>query len=152
LKFSNLVLGVKQSGEFAGREYLDLTTFKDKKAHKLSLGCPSLQSEPGFHDMVADPDNSLCIVKIYKAYKKHFPEDYDGPFLRRQKPDKEVRNECRANNKVGGQANEFIMMADLTTKRKFGKNYTSKICNEVAEMAGLEDSRGKIDCCMCILC
>jgi hypothetical protein len=102
--------------------------------------------------MVADSDDSLCIVKIYKAYKKHFPEDYNGPFLRQPKPDKEVQNErTRANNKVG-QANEFIMMADLTTKGKFGKNYPSKICNENAEMVGLEDSRGKIDCCMCILC
>jgi hypothetical protein len=144
LRFSDLVLAVKQSGDFIGRECLNLLTFKDEKAHKLSLGNPSLRFEPGYHDMIADPTDRLCIVSIYKAYKKHFPEDYTGPFLRRPRPAKEINQE-RRRNKQNKEEDKFIMFADLAAKGKFGKNYTTKICNEVAQMAGLEDSRGRTD-------
>jgi hypothetical protein len=150
LKFSDLVIGVKQSGEFAGSEYLELKALRDKKAHTLSLSNPTLRNDVGFHDMVAHPEDPLCIVKVFKAYREHFPEDYEGPFLRRPKPLKAVRKELGTNRirAQQGEPAEFIMMANLSEKGKFGKNYPSQICDEVAKMVGLVDSRGTLHCCV----
>jgi hypothetical protein len=74
-----------------GREYLKLKALRDEKAHKLSLSNPTLRNDVGFHDMVAHPEDPMCIIKVIKAYRQHFPEDYKSAFLRRPKPQKAVR-------------------------------------------------------------
>ena len=66
LLFDMIDLHVKQCGPFIGRECLNLKGPKTEKMHKLSLTNMECCSESGFHDMVANPKDSLCIVGIFK--------------------------------------------------------------------------------------
>ncbi len=81
LTFDNFELHVKQSGPFIGRECLNLKCLKTEKALKLSLTNTELCSESGFHNMVSNPNDSLCIVAIFKLIRRHYPEDWKGSIL-----------------------------------------------------------------------
>jgi hypothetical protein len=92
LTFSNFELYVKQTGPFAGRECLNLKDLKTEKKHIISLGQPVLRNEQGYHDMVTNPGDLYCIVRIFKLFRAHFPEDWKGEILCRPKPEKAIRN------------------------------------------------------------
>jgi hypothetical protein len=81
---------VKQSGEFAGREYLELKALRDEKAHKLSLSNPTLRNDVGFHDMVVLPLRTLCASSSSSRHtasiflKTMRVPSYDAPSHRRR--------------------------------------------------------------------
>jgi hypothetical protein len=125
---------VKQSGPYIGRECLNLKSLKTEKTRKLNLSNTERRDETGFHDMVANPNDTLCIVRIYKILRSHYPEDYKGSILRRPLPQKEVD----ILQKFLGKG-KFVPMADLSKKGKFGKNYTTTVCRRVAARCGFEN-------------
>ena len=133
MTFDDFEIKVKQAGPFIGRECLNLKSLKTEKARKLSLTNTERRDENGFHDMVANPDDVLCIVKIFKALRRHYPKDYKGMILRRSIPMKEVKFLSKSSKE------SFIPMADLSEKGKFGKNYTTEVCRRVARCCGFED-------------
>lgn len=133
LTFSNFELYVKQTGPFAGRECLNLKDLKTEKKHVISLGQPTLRNEQGYHDMVANPSDPFCIVRIYKLFRAHLPDDWTGEILRRPKPYKEVRK------LIDNQKGLFVMMADLGPAGKFGKNYPTEICRRTAMRCGFDN-------------
>jgi hypothetical protein len=49
-----------------GRECLNLKEWKTEKKHIISLGQPAQRNEQGYHDMVTNPGDLFCIVRIYK--------------------------------------------------------------------------------------
>jgi hypothetical protein len=127
---------VKQSGPYIGRECLNLKSLKTEKTKKLSLSNTERRDESGFHDMVANPKDTLCIVRIYKKLRSHYPDDYKGSILRRPIPQKEVV----VLQKTLGR-DKFVPMADLSKKGKFGKNYTTVVCRRVATRCGFENAQ-----------
>ena len=110
-----------------GRECLNLKNFKTEKTRKLSLTNTERRDESGFHDMVANPEDSLCIVRIFKALRAHYPANFTGTILRRSLPEKERK---KLRKSLGRGA--FLPMADLAEKGRFGKNYTTTVCRRVA--------------------
>ena len=143
LRFADFNVYVKQSGKFIGRKCLDLSKFRKDKLNIVRLDNPAVRDKLDFHDVVANPTDELCLAKICKLCQNHFPIDYTGAMLRRPKPAKEIAFE-RKQNPDGP-----IMMADLSEKGHFGKNYPSVVCAKVAKMIGLKDSRGKLNLVDC---
>ena len=103
-----------------------------KRKLRMSEGNDSLRDTKGFMDMIADPDDFLCVVKIFKLLMRHFPEGYDGLVFRKPLPMKESR---RLKKSLKG-VEDFIPMADLSPKGAFGKNYPSTITQRVAKRCG----------------
>jgi len=100
---------------------------------KLSLSNTERRDESGFHDMIANPEDSLCIVRIYKALRTHYPLNYTGTILRRAIPEKERR---KLHKSLGKGA--FVPMADLAEKGRYGKNYTTVVCRRVAKRCSFD--------------
>lgn len=134
LTFEDFEIYVKQIGPFIGRECLNLKSLKTEKALKLSLTNTERRNESGFHDMIANPGDPLCIVRIFKLLRRHYPDDFKGSILRRSLPQKEIKK-LRKNAKAG----TFLPMADLAPKGKFGKNYPTKVCRRVAARCGFDN-------------
>ena len=53
-------------GEYTGRKCLELRNHDSEKTKKLSLG-------DGVHDMVDDPNDPFCVVKLYEQIESFMP-------------------------------------------------------------------------------
>ena len=111
-----------------------MKSLKTEKTRQLSLSNTERRDESGFHDMVANPDDSLCIVRIFKAIRSHYPIKYTGTILRRSLPEKALKK-MRKSMSEGS----FVPMADLSGRGKFGKNYTTVVCRKVANRCGFDN-------------
>ena len=135
LRFSDFRLYVKLEGPYAGRECLSLNGLNADKTMKLTLQNPILRNEDGFHDMIAVPEDPLCIVKLFKMYRRHFPENFAGTILRREVPRKYLKN-------LPVHSDGFQPRADTVTNGgAFGINYVGKICEMVQQRCHLEGKR-----------
>jgi hypothetical protein len=135
LKISTLIY-VKQSGEFMGRECLGLRSLQGEKAQQISLSNSIVLDDESFHDMIADPDDELCVVKIFKLLRGHYPTDWPGTILRRQIPKKYAR-------RIKPGPDGFIPMVDLSDRGLFGKSYTTEVSHRVATQIKLDCPAGK---------
>ena len=83
------------TGEYTGRKCLELRNHDSEKTKKLSLGDYHYRSDDGVHDMVDDPNDPFCVVKLYEQIESFMPpkdSDYNvGRILRRRANDKELK-------------------------------------------------------------
>lgn len=138
MTFDDFEIKVKQTGPYIGRECLNLRCLKTEKTRKLDLSNTERRDESGFHDMVANPSDTLCIVRIFKALRHHYPEDFKGTILRRKLPQKAVTKLLKLPEYFKKPKGTFIPMADLSDKARFGKNYTTVVCRSVARRCGFD--------------
>jgi hypothetical protein len=66
---------VKKLGEFMGHECLGLRSLQGEKAHQISLSNSTVWDDETSHDMIADPDDELWVLKIYKLLQNHYSKD-----------------------------------------------------------------------------
>ena len=60
------------SGEYQGREILNLLNHTVEKKKKLTLLDYNCRKDEGQFDMVDFPDDEFSVVKLYKHIEKHF--------------------------------------------------------------------------------
>ena len=88
------------------------------KTHKLTLNNTTLREEEGYHDMIENPDDPLCVVRLFKLFKAFFPDPYVDFIFRR--PAKQTDSNPYANG------------PDLGKNGKAGRNQLTKITKAVA--------------------
>lgn len=125
LTFDDFNLYVKQNGPNTGLKCLELLCKNSDKTHKLSLENSSLRDEQGFHDHIEDPNDPLCIVRLFGFLHRHYPSDYTGTVFHHQLCEKQVKK-----LKMTRDSDGFMPMADLSSP--FGRNFYSKVCKAVA--------------------
>ena len=95
LSRKHFILSTKVTGEYTGRKCLELRNHDSEKTKKLSLGDYHCRSDDGVHDMVDDPNDPFCVVKLYEQIESFMPpkdSDYNvGRILRRRANDKELK-------------------------------------------------------------
>jgi hypothetical protein len=136
LRSEDFNLYVKQSGEFMGRGCLGLRSLQGEKAHQISLLNSTVRDDESFHDMIADPDDELCVVKSFKLLRGHYPTDWPGTILCHQ-----IEKNYARQIKPGPDG--FIRTADLSDRGLFGKSYTTEVCHGVATRIKLDCPAGK---------
>ena len=66
------------SGKYSGRKCLELCNHDSEKAKKLSLDDYYCRSDNDVHDMVDDPNNIFCVVKLFEQVESFMsPMDLD---------------------------------------------------------------------------
>ena len=85
LKKQDFTIYIKTEGKYAGRKCLKLKGLNTDKTVKLSLSNATLRDEEGFHDMIEDPEDPLCLVDLFIRLMRHFPSNWNGTILRRPK-------------------------------------------------------------------
>ena len=113
-----------------GREYLRLVIPSHaEKSRKIDFCNPYNRDDVGYHDIVANPDDDFCTVKLYKYYVNNWldPNLYPSDkFFRRRAPRKEIRN--RRKNNI------FFESGDA-----FGQNYFNQLMVTMAHECGFEN-------------
>ena len=97
-----------------------------EKTRKIDFLNPYNREEVGYHDVVANPDDAFCTVKLYKHYVTNFLDPDLPPtakFFRRRAPRKEIRN--RQNRNLFFESGE-----------PFGQNYFNQLMVTMAHDCG----------------
>ena len=118
VKLESFSLGTIETGPLKGHEYLRLTIPNHaEKTRKIDFRNPYNREDVGFHDVVSNPDDEFCTVKLYKHYVTNWLDPDLPPsakFFRRRAPRKEIRN--RRKNKLFFESGE-----------PFGQNYFNQL-------------------------
>lgn len=92
---NNFVFSTKDSGEYEGRMAMCIQYGNADKVVKVSLANPytrSAQENDQFRDMVEDPENMWCIVKLWLFYFDYYlPKGWEGRVFRRKATQKELK-------------------------------------------------------------
>ena len=100
-----------------------------EKTRKIDFHNPYNREDTGYHDVVANPDDEFCTVKLYKFYVTNWLDPDLPPsakFFRRQAPRKEIRN--RRKNDLFFESGE-----------PFGVNYFNQLMVSMAHDCGFNN-------------
>ena len=127
IKLESFKLGFVENGPLKGYEYLRLVIpAHAEKTRKIDFRNPYNREEVGYHDVVANPDDEFCTVKLYKHYVTNFL-DPDLPqtakFFRRRAPQKEIRFRQKRN-------------LFFESGEPFGQNYFNQLMVTMAHECG----------------
>lgn len=131
-------------GLLKGRERVIFQHNNTDKTHKLSLSNPTLRGFDGdtnslCHDIVADPHDSICTVRLLKHHVEHnLPPNWKGCLFIREASDEVIRS--RKNRGISHLANASPCPKNKKPKGTVGKSFLTTTMRALARYCKFENA------------